>query len=71
MLALCQHKDTLKDLAFEYLSLEVPRKTYRRSGVARDRLDRCEYLDAGMPIFDGPDQDKPWVEEMYRYVHWR
>jgi hypothetical protein len=71
MLALCQHKDTLKDLAFEYLPLEVPRKSYRRSGMARDRLDRSEYLAAGMPIFEGPDQDKPWVEEMYRYVHWR
>lgn len=71
MLALCQHKDTLKDLAFEYLPLEVPRKSYRRRGLATDRLDRCEFLDAQMPIFDGPDQDKPWVEELYRYVHWR
>jgi hypothetical protein len=71
MLALCQHKATLKDLAFEYLPLEVPRKSYRRIGLATDRLDRCEFLDARMPIFDGPDQDKPWVEELYRCVHWR
>ena len=71
MLALCQHKGTLKDLAFQYLPLEVPGKSYRRSGLATDRLDRCEFLDAQMPIFDGPDQDKPWVEELYRYVHWR
>lgn len=70
MLALCQHKDTLKDLGYQYLPLEVPRKSDRRSRLAIDRLDRCEYLDAGMPIFDGPDQDKPWVEELYRYVHW-
>lgn len=71
MLALCQHKDTLKDLAFQYLPLEIPGKSYRRSGLATDRLDRCEYLDARMPIFAGPDQDKPWVEELYRFVHWR
>jgi hypothetical protein len=44
MLALCQHKDTLNELAFEYLPLEVPRKSNRRSGMARDRLARCEYL---------------------------
>jgi hypothetical protein len=71
MLALCQHKDTLKNLAFRYLPLEVPGKSYRRSGLALERLDRCEYLGARMPIFNGPDQDKPWVEELYRYVHWR
>jgi len=70
MLALCQHKDTLRHLAFQYLPLETPSKAYRRRGLALDRLDRGEYLQAGMPIFDGPDQNKPWVEELYRYVHW-
>jgi hypothetical protein len=70
MLALCQHKDTLKDLAYQYLPLETPRKTYRKRGIALERLDRSEYLQARMPIFDGPDQDKPWVEELHRYVHW-
>jgi len=69
MLALCQHKDTLRHLAFQYLPLETPTKAYRRRGLALNRLDRSEYLRAGMPIFDGPDQDKPWVEELYRYVH--
>jgi hypothetical protein len=70
MLALCQHKETLKHLAFHYLPLETPEKPNRRKGLALDRLDRSEYLYAHMPIFDGPDQDKPWVEELYRYVHW-
>jgi hypothetical protein len=69
MLALCQHKETLKHLAFHYLPLEIPEKPNRRNKLALDRLDRSEYLHAHMPIFDGPDQDKPWVEEFYRYVH--
>jgi len=70
MLALCQHKEGLKHLAFQYLPLEIPEKPDRRKGLALDRLDRSEYLHAHMPIFDGPDQDKPWVKELYRYVHW-
>ena len=68
MLAVCQHKEALKHLAFQYLPLEPPEKPDRRKGLA---LDRSEFLDAHMPIFDGPDQDKPWVKELYRYVHWR
>ncbi len=70
MLALCQHKQALKHLALQYLPLESPEQPDRRKGLALDRLDRSEYLHAHMPIFDGPDQDKPWVEELYRYVHW-
>jgi hypothetical protein len=66
MLALCQHKEALKQLAFQYLPLEIPELPKRRRRLP---LDRSEYLDAHMPIFDGPDQDKPWVEELYRYVH--
>ena len=69
MLALCQHKETLKHLALQYLLLDPPEQPDRRKGLALDRLDRSEFLDAHMPIFDGPDQDKPWVEELYRYVH--
>ena len=70
MLALCQHKETLKHLAFQYLPLGPPIKPDRRKGLALNRLDRSEFLDAHLPIFDGPDQDKPWVKELYHYVHW-
>lgn len=69
MLALCQRKEALKHLAFQYLPLELPKQPKRRKGLALDRLDRSEYLQANMPIFDGPDQNKPWVKELYRYVH--
>ena len=44
MLALCQHKETLKHLAFQYMPLETPGKVYRRRGLAIDRLDRSEFL---------------------------
>lgn len=71
MLALCQHKQTLKHLALQYLPLEPPELPDRRKGLALDRLDRSEYLHAHVPIFDGPDQGKPWVEELYRYVHYQ
>ena len=70
MLALCQHKEVLKHLALHYLPLDPPEKPDRRKRLALDRLDRSEYLHAHVPIFAGPDQDKPWVEELYRYVHW-
>jgi hypothetical protein len=66
MLALCQNKEALKHLAFHYLPLETPEHPNRRKRVS---LDRSEFLHGRMPIFAGPDQDKPWVKEMYRYVH--
>lgn len=67
MLAICQHKETLKHLAFHYLPLEIPELPRRKKQLA----DRSAYLHAHMPIFDGPDRDKPWVEELYRRVHRR
>ena len=66
MLALCQNKEILKHLAFQYLPLETPEHPKRRKRVSSDRT---EFLHGRMPIFTGPDQDKPWVKEMYRYVH--
>jgi hypothetical protein len=71
MLALCQHKEALKHLALHYVPLEPFEKPNRRKRLALDRLDRSEYLQTHMPIFDGPDQDKPWVKELYRSVHLR
>jgi hypothetical protein len=59
MLALCQHKEALKHLAFQYLPLEAPKKPDCRKGLALDRIDRSEFLDAHVPIFFGPDQEEP------------
>jgi hypothetical protein len=66
MLALCQHKETLKHLAFHYLPLETAEQPKYRKRLP---LDRTEFIHGHMPIFDGPDQDKPWVKGLYRYVH--
>ena len=61
-------KEALKVLAFNYLPMEIPEPYNRRKGVSSDRIG---YVNGGMPIFNGPDQDKPWVKELHRYVHWQ
>ena len=66
MLAICQNKEALKHQAFHYLPLELPENLKRRLGKI---VDKGEYLYRRMPIFTGPDQDKPWVKEFYRFVH--
>jgi hypothetical protein len=66
MLALCQHRETLKDLAFPYRSLDVPQRLRRRK---KSKPDRSDWLQAHMPIFFGPDQQKPWVREWHRFIH--
>jgi hypothetical protein len=66
MLAICQNKEALKHQAFHYLPLEEPEKPKCRRGKL---VDKGEYLFGRMPIFAGPDQDKSWVKELYRFVH--
>jgi len=66
MLAICQNKEALKYQAFRYLPLEAPKKPKRRQGKI---VDKGEYLFGRLPIFTGPDQDKTWVKELYRFVH--
>lgn len=66
MLAICQNKEALKHQAFHYLPLDDSEKPKRRG---RKLVDQSEYLFGSMPLFTGPDQDKPWVKEMYRFVH--
>ena len=66
MLALCQHKDTLRNLALDFTPVEEA-ETPRR--MKRSKPDRTEWLHAHMPIFFGPDRHKPWVREWYRYIH--
>jgi hypothetical protein len=66
MLAICQTKEALKHQAFHYLPLGTPEQPKRRHGKS---VDQAEYLFGKMPIFTGPDQDKPWVKEFYHFVH--
>ncbi len=66
MLALCEHKDLLKDLAFPVLPVEGSKPPLRRK---RSQPDRSDWLQAHMPIFYGPDRKKLWVREWYRCIH--
>jgi hypothetical protein len=67
MLALCRNCDQLKLHAYHYLPTQVPEKIIHR--LPNLEVEYSEALQKSMPIFRGPDQDKPWVKSLYRYVH--
>jgi hypothetical protein len=69
MLALCRNSDQLKLHAYHYLPTQVPKKIIHR--LPNQEVEYSEALQKSMPIFRGPDQDKPWVKSLYRYVHGR
>jgi len=69
MLALCRNCDQLKLHAYHYLPTQVPKKIIHR--LPNLEVEYSEALQKSMPIFRGPDQDKPWVKSLYRYVHGR
>jgi len=69
MLALCRNCDQLKLHAYHYLPTQAPEKIIHRSPNLE--VEYSEALQKSMPIFRGPDQDKPWVKSLYRYVHGR
>jgi hypothetical protein len=67
MLALCRNCDQLKLHAYHYLPTQAPEKIYHPSHNLE--VEYSEALQKSMPIFRGPDQDKPWVKSLYRYLH--
>lgn len=69
MLALCRNCDQLKLHAYHYLATQAPEKIIHR--LPNLEVEYPEALQKSMPIFHGPDQDKPWVKSLYRYVHGR
>ena len=69
MLALCRNCDQLKLHAYHYLPTQAPEKIVHR--LSNLDVEYSEALQRSMPIFRGPDQDKPWVKSLYRYVHGR
>ena len=69
MLALCRNCDQLKLHAYHYLPTQTPEKIIHR--LPNLEVEYSEALQKSMPIFRGPDQDKPWVKSLYRYVHGR
>jgi len=69
MLDLCRNRDQLKLHAYHYLPTQTPKKDcHCRQNL---EVEYSEALQKPMPIFQGPDQDKPWVRSLYRYIHGR
>lgn len=69
MLALCANRDLLKAHAYHYVPSTVPYKSYRR--VKSLHEDYTEVIQRSIPVFSGPDQNKPWVISLRRYIHGR
>jgi hypothetical protein len=69
MLALNRNRDLLKLHAYRYLPVQIPEKKYSR--LPDVRVEYSEALQKPMPIFHGPDQAKPWVRLLSRYIHGR
>jgi hypothetical protein len=67
MLALCRHRDQLMMHAYQYLPLHSAQKLHHR--LSNVEVEYSEAVHKNMPIFQGPDQDKPWVRNLYRYIH--
>jgi hypothetical protein len=69
ILALCRFREELKLHAYDYLPIHRPEKHNRC--MQNLKVDYSETIQKPMPIFQGPDQDKPWVRSLFRFVHGR
>ena len=68
MLALCQNKLLLKNLAFEFQPLpDRPIKMKRKEHTLS--VQYSEWVRGSMPVFSGPHQSRPWVKSLYQYAH--
>jgi len=68
MLALCRHREQLKAHAFHYCPVPSVAKKGRRSSFNLT-VQYSEAVQKSMPIFHGPDQHKPWVRSLARFIH--
>ena len=69
MLALCRFRDLLRMHAYAYFSIQRPEQhNHCRQNL---KVEYSEIIRKPMPIFQGPDQDKPWVQSLFRFVHGR
>lgn len=69
MLALNRNRDLLKLHAYRYLPVQIPEKKHFRSSDVK--VEYTEVMQKTMPIFHGPDQAKPWVRILSRYIQGR
>ena len=69
MLAVCRHRDELRELAYAYRPVNTNRKVRHTS--SSPTVDYSESIQKRMPIFYGPHQDRPWVRSLYNSLHGR
>ena len=69
MLALCRHTDQLRALAYRYLPLQTPPRTYQTTQFLE--VEYSQAAQASLPAFQGPHQDRPWVRSLHRLIYGR
>ena len=69
MLALCRHTKELLSQAYRYLPLSTPPRTYRETQILEVEYEQTVH--GSMPIFSGPDQNKPWVRRLHEWLYGR
>lgn len=67
MLALCRNVEQLRSHAYRYLPLNLPSSRYHTTQSLE--VEYSQTVQASMPIFRGPHQDKPWVRLLHRIIH--
>lgn len=67
MLALCRYRQELSIHAYHYSPVSIMKPSRRNSAMIMQ--DYSEVTQKSMPIFTGPDQDKPWVRSLYHLTH--
>jgi Uncharacterised protein family (UPF0236) len=67
MLALSRNADALRSHAYQYLPVQTPLRSYRSTQFLE--VEYAECAQAAMPIFRGPDQDKPWVRHLHEWIY--
>lgn len=69
MLALGRNAEQLGTHAYFYFPVQSNHKDHRR--MQNLSIEYSETIQARMPIFQGPHQDKPWVRSLHRYFYGR
>jgi len=69
MLALCRNAEPLRYHAYHYLPVRTPPRAYRTSQNLT--VQYAETIQTSMPIFHGPDQNKPWVRHLHERIYGR
>ncbi len=67
MLALCRNCEALKQHSYQYFPVTIPHKN--NHVVQKLDVEYSEVLYKTMPILQGPDHDKPWVNNLRKIVH--